>query len=97
MPAGACVINEGRGGHLVEADLVAALVDGHLGAALLDVFSPEPPAPDSPLWTDPRVIMTPHVAGAIRPETAAAGVVENCRRAMAGEPLVNEVDRTRGY
>jgi glyoxylate/hydroxypyruvate reductase A len=97
MPRGACIINEGRGGHVVEADLVAALDSGQLGGALLDVFQAEPPAADSPLWRHPQVIMTPHIAGAIRPETAAPGIVENCRRAMAGERLVNQVDRSRGY
>ena len=97
LPAGACIINEGRGGHVVEDDLLAALDSGHLGGALLDVFQAEPPAATSPLWTHPKVIMTPHIAGAIRPETAAAGIVENCRRAMRGESLVNQVDRERGY
>jgi glyoxylate/hydroxypyruvate reductase A len=97
MRRGACLVNEGRGGHVVEADLLAALDSGHLGGALLDVFQSEPPAADSPLWQHPQVVMTPHVAGAIRPETAAAGIVENCRRAMGGQPLINQVDRTRGY
>jgi glyoxylate/hydroxypyruvate reductase len=97
LPAGACIINEGRGGHVVEEDLLAALDRGHLGGALLDVFQAEPPAANSPLWMHPRVIMTPHIAGAIRPETAAAGIVENCRRAMRGERLDNQVDRERGY
>ena len=97
LPVGACIINEGRGGHVVEEDLLAALDRGQLGGALLDVFQAEPPAANSPLWTHPGVIMTPHIAGAIRPETAAAGIVENCRRAMRGERLDNQVDRERGY
>jgi glyoxylate/hydroxypyruvate reductase A len=97
MQTGACLINEGRGGHVVEEDLLAALDSGHLAGAMLDVFQAEPPAPDSPLWSHAKVIMTPHIAGAIRPATAAAGIVENCRRAMAGERLVNQVDRDRGY
>lgn len=97
LPEGACVINEGRGGHVVEAELLAALDSGHLAGAMLDVFQSEPPPADSPLWKHPSVIMTPHIAGAIRPETAAAGIVENCRRAMIGQRLVNQVDRGRGY
>jgi glyoxylate/hydroxypyruvate reductase len=97
MPSGACIVNEGRGGHVVETDLLDALDRGHLGGALLDVFQTEPPAAASSLWQHPKVIMTPHIAGAIRPDTAAPGIVENCRRAMAGLPLINQVDRARGY
>ena len=97
LPHGAYVINAARGAHLVEADLLAALDSGHLGGATLDVFQTEPLPPESPLWSHPKVLVTPHVASYCLPATAADGVVENIRRAQAGQPLRHQVDRTRGY
>ncbi len=97
LPHGACVINVARGAHLVEADLIAALDAGHLGGATLDVFQTEPLPPESPLWAHPKVLVTPHVASYSLPATAAEGVVENIRRARAGQPLRHQVDRARGY
>ena len=97
LPHGACVINVARGAHLVEADLLAALAAGHLGGATLDVFQTEPLPPESPLWSRPEVLITPHVASYSLPATAADGVVENIRRARAGQPLRHQVDRARGY
>jgi glyoxylate/hydroxypyruvate reductase A len=97
LPRGAVVANMGRGGQQVEADILAALDSGHLSGAALDVFEQEPLPPDSPFWTHPKVLMTPHVAGFARPKTAAAQVAENYRRARAGEPLLNAVDFDRGY
>ena len=97
LPHGACVINVARGAHLVEADLLAALESGHLGGATLDVFHTEPLPPESPLWSHPRVLVTPHVASYCLPATAADGVVDNIRRAQAGQPLRHQVDRSRGY
>ena len=67
LPRGACVVNAARGGHVVEADLVAALDSGHLGAAVLDVCATEPLPADSPLWTHPAILLTPHVAPPPRP------------------------------
>jgi glyoxylate/hydroxypyruvate reductase A len=97
LPAGAFVVNIGRGGHLAEPDLVALLDEGHIAGATLDVLSEEPPALDNPLLGNPRVLITPHVAGVSNPETAARVVLENFDRALSGRPLMNEVDRTRGY
>jgi len=97
LPHGACVINVARGQHLVEDDLVQALDSGHLGGATLDVFREEPLPPGSPLWTNPKVLVTPHVASYSVPGTAADGVAANIRRAVAGEPLLHQVDRARGY
>jgi len=97
LPAGATVINAGRGGHLVAADLVAALDSGHLRGATLDVFEREPLKPDDPLWRHPKLDITPHIATISSPRTAAARVAENIRRARAGQPLLNMVDRSRGY
>jgi glyoxylate/hydroxypyruvate reductase A len=97
LPHGACVINVARGAHLVEADLLAALDSGHLAGATLDVFRTEPLPPDDPLWRHPKVLITPHVASYSLPAVAAEGVVDNIRRARAGQPLCHQVDRTRGY
>jgi glyoxylate/hydroxypyruvate reductase len=97
LPHGAFVINVARGAHLVEADLLAALESDHLGGATLDVFQTEPLPPESPLWSHPKVLVTPHVASYCLPATAADGVADNIRRALAGQPLRHQVDRTRGY
>ena len=63
QPAGAHVVNVGRGEVVVERDLIDALEQGHLGGAYLDVFEHEPLPVDSPLWAMPNVIVTPHSAG----------------------------------
>ncbi|AGT08711.1 2-hydroxyacid dehydrogenase [Paracoccus aminophilus] len=97
LPEGAWLVNAGRGTLFDEADLLAALDAGRPGHAVLDVFSAEPLAPDHPFWSHPRVTVTPHIAAATRPETAALIAADNLRRAMRGEPLRFLVDRTRGY
>lgn len=97
LPHGAFVINAARGEHLVEHDLIAALGSGHLGGATLDVFGEEPLPEASPLWRHSKVLITPHVASYCVPASAADGVVENIRRALAGRPLAHQVDRMRGY
>ncbi|HUH85882.1 MAG TPA: glyoxylate/hydroxypyruvate reductase A [Stellaceae bacterium] len=97
LPRGAAIVNCGRGRHLVEADLIAALDSGQLAAAALDVFRDEPLPPDHPFWSDPRIIVTPHVAAATHVPTAAPGVVENLRRLAAGKPLLNCVDASERY
>ena len=97
MRKGACLINVGRGRHLVEADLLDALNSGHLGGATLDVFRTEPLPADHPFWRHPAILITPHVAAVTNPETAAPQIAENIMRAMRGEHLLNQVDRTRGY
>jgi glyoxylate/hydroxypyruvate reductase len=81
----------------VERDLLTALDSGHLAGATLDVFREEPLPPDSPLWTHPKVLITPHVASYSLPATAADGVVANIRRALAGTPLLHQGDPARGY
>ena len=97
LPRGAALVNAARGPHLVASDLLRALDDGSLSAAVLDVADPEPLPSDHPLWAHPRVILTPHVASQSQPETSAAVVLENVRRHRRGEPLVGVVDRSRGY
>ena len=97
LPRGAYVVNAGRGNHLVDADLVKALDSGHLAGATLDVFRTEPLPRDHAFWTHPKVIITPHVAADAITRTAAPALVDNIRRALAGQPLINQVDPVRGY
>lgn len=97
LPRGAYFINAGRGRHVVEEDLLAALESGQLAGATLDVLREEPPRADSPFWDHPRVTITPHNAADPRPDAVAGGIADNIRRALAGTPMVNLVDRDRGY
>lgn len=97
LPRDAVVINASRGQVLVEEDLLAALDSGHLRGATLDVFRTEPLPPDHPFWTHPKVTITPHVAAITQARTGVQQVVDGFRRHRAGQPLVNLVDRSRGY
>jgi glyoxylate/hydroxypyruvate reductase A len=97
LPRGAGVVNLGRGAHLVEADLLAALADGSVGRAVLDVFAEEPLPAGHPFWAHPRVTVLPHVAALTDLGTASAVVADNLRRLAQGEPLRHLVDRARGY
>ncbi|MBV9062386.1 MAG: glyoxylate/hydroxypyruvate reductase A [Alphaproteobacteria bacterium] len=92
---GACLINMGRGQHLVEADLLEAIALGKIDSATLDVASTEPLPASHPFWKHPRILITPHVAGTTGPMTAVETVATNIRRAMAGERLVHQVDLNR--
>jgi glyoxylate/hydroxypyruvate reductase len=94
---GPVLLNAGRGGLQVEADILAALEDGTLQGASLDVFETEPlPAP-SPLWAHPRVVITPHNAAMSHPDSIAGAIVQQIRNMESGLPLQNVVDRVRGY
>ncbi|MEP7221767.1 MAG: glyoxylate/hydroxypyruvate reductase A [Novosphingobium sp.] len=97
MPKGARLINVARGGHLVQDDLLAALDSGQIGAAMLDVTDPEPLPAGHPFYSHPGLLLTPHIAGVTRRETAVQVLIDNLRREMAGLPLLGEVDRRRGY
>jgi phosphoglycerate dehydrogenase-like enzyme len=93
---GAILVNVARGGVLHQDALLAALDDGRLGGAFLDVAEPEPLPPESPLWTHPQVIVTPHISGGT-PEGWARSVELFCRNLplyLAGETkrLGNLVD-----
>lgn len=97
LPRGARLVSVGRGAHLVQEDLLEALESGQLAAAVLDVTDPEPLPADHPLWRHPAILVTPHVAGVTRHETAIHPLMDNVRRLAAGMALEGEVDRTRGY
>ncbi|QCI66775.1 2-hydroxyacid dehydrogenase [Phreatobacter stygius] len=97
LPRGAGLILVSRGEHLVVDDLVGLIRSGHLRGAILDVFDEEPLPPDHPLWREPGVLVTPHMAGLAKPRAIAEQIAENIRRLQAGEPLVNRVDPARGY
>lgn len=97
LPKGARLINAGRGAHLDQEALLAALDSGQISSAILDVTTPEPLPPEHPLWRRPNVLITPHVASMTQPETAVDAVLENIRRHEAGEPMIGLVDRTLGY
>lgn len=100
LPRGAHLINLGRGGTIVDADLIAALDSGQLASATLDVFRTEPLPPGHPFWQHPRVTVTPHLSGPTPREPAAAQIAQAIRRLEAGaaaSSLPGFVDRARGY
>lgn len=95
----ALLVNIGRGELVQESALIRALREGWIAGAGLDVFAREPLLPQSPLWSLPQVVMTPHVAGT-HPQYMARSAdlfLQNLKRYVAGEPLVNEVDKQAGY
>jgi len=94
---GPILLNAGRGGLQVEADILAALDGGVLKAASLDVFEVEPLPKASPLWRHPRVTISPHNAAISAPDTVARHIVSQIESCERGEGLHNLVDRARGY
>lgn len=97
LPQGAFVINAARGGHLVEDDLIAAIDSGHLAGATLDVFETEPLPATSPIWTHPKITVTPHVAAMTDPRVASRTVADAIAGHMKGAKLDNLVDFELGY
>ena len=81
----------------MEAAILARLDDGTLKAATLAVFEIEPLPEDSPLWTHPRITITPHNSATSEPEATARYIAQQIRRHEAGEPFETVVDKTRGY
>jgi phosphoglycerate dehydrogenase-like enzyme len=92
-------VNVGRGATVDEPALVRALEQGRLGGAALDVFEEEPLPPESPLWSMPNVVVSPHMAGdyAGWRESAVELFVRNLERYLTGKPLLNVVDKEQGY
>ncbi|WP_052848310.1 D-2-hydroxyacid dehydrogenase [Streptomyces avicenniae] len=99
MRPGARFVNVGRGQHVVEEDLAAALSAGRLAGAALDVFAEEPLAPGSPLWSAPGLVVSPHMSGDTVGWRDDLGeqFLDNFDRWQAGEPLRNVVDKRLGY
>jgi glyoxylate/hydroxypyruvate reductase len=95
--SGAYLINAGRGALQVDADIVAALDEGSLCGATLDVFPTEPLPPASPLWRHPKVTITPHNAAASDPRPLVANILRQIQRFEAGLPLDHVVNRGAGY
>jgi phosphoglycerate dehydrogenase-like enzyme len=99
MKLDACVINVGRGQLVDEPALAAALQEGKIGGAALDVFPKEPLAADSPLWDVPNLLITPHTAALTDKlwERHYTQFSENLRRYLDGQPLMAVVDKRKGY
>lgn len=97
LPRGAYLINAGRGDHVVDADLIALITEGHLAGAMLDAFRSEPLPAQHPFWTTPGITLTPHVAGWTNPATAARHVVQAMAAIAAGEAPRGLVDFAAGY
>ena len=97
LPPRAVFVNPGRGGVVDEAALAAALQDGRLAGAVLDVFAQEPLPPDHVFWRLPNVLITSHTAALSAPADIAPIFIDNYRRLLRGEPLRYRVDFERGY
>lgn len=97
LPSGASLVHVGRGPHLDQDALLDALSSEHLSRAVLDVADPEPLPQDHHFWSHPKILLTPHIASMTQPETAVDLVLENIRRFREGMPLIEAVDRARGY
>jgi glyoxylate/hydroxypyruvate reductase A len=97
MPRGAMVINIGRGRHVVDADLIAALDSGQLSYAALDALYPEPLPSESPLWLHPKVTVMPHVARRPTTRQLVTEIAANIRSIEAGGGLLQEIDKAMGY
>ena len=95
----AVVVNISRGAVIDEPAMIAALVEGRLAGAILDVFETEPLPPDNPLWDMPNVLVSPHSASTVVAENGRITdlFIDNLRRYLAGEPLRNVFDRARGF
>jgi len=97
LKPGCGLISVGRGRHLDQTALIAALDDGQLSAAWLDVTDPEPLPESHPLWTHSKIVITPHIASQTRPDDAALHVIAAIKADLSGEPIKGLVDRSRGY
>ena len=97
LPQGAHLVNIGRGQHLVEADVLALLDEGHLDGATLDVFAEEPLPTASHLWTHARVLITPHVSASTLREESMAQIAQKILAYERGAPLTDVADRVKGY
>ena len=99
MKPSAYFINVGRGASVDEAALARALAEKRIAGAAVDVFSQEPPPPGHALYGVDNVILSPHVSGFLPSydDKCTDLFAENLRRYLAGAPLLNLVDRAKGY
>lgn len=97
LKGGPIIVNVARGGHQNENDIVAALKDGTLGAASLDVFKVEPLPENSALWDAPNCYLTPHIAAISNPDSGAAYFARVVLEHEQGTPLPHVIDVARGY
>lgn len=97
MADGGFFINGARGGHVVDADLIAALDSRKLSGAALDVFRVEPLPSEDPIWKHPKIRLSPHVAAPTHQHMAVKEMAANIRRFENGEPVLHAVDRSLGY
>ena len=99
MKAGAYLVSAGRGSLVVEDELLEALDSGHLAGAALDVFRAQPLPESHPFWAHPKILITPHSGGPGSGDWKEefGEIAENHRCYRAGQPLVNLVDRVKGY
>ena len=101
MKRTAIILNVGRGNSIVTEDLIRVMNEGHLKAACLVVMDPEPLPPGHPLWSTPRVYLTPHMSGGYRAglnqERVFGVVLKNLTLVLHGEPPIHTVDRELGY
>ncbi|MGI9319095.1 MAG: NAD(P)-dependent oxidoreductase, partial [bacterium] len=97
LPRGAYVINAGRGPLVVDEDLLAALDQGQIAGAALDVFNQEPLPAESPYWKHPGITLTPHVASITLPVTSTRHVADSIKRHREGKALTHVADLSRGY
>lgn len=97
MKSTAIIVNVGRGASLNLEALVTALRSNQISAAILDVFPEEPLDPHSPLWEEPNLIITPHVAAASTPRDVVRIFLDNLSRLNADQPLRYQIDLEQGY
>lgn len=97
LAKGAYLINVARGPHLVEEDLLAAVQQGQIAGATLDVFRTEPLPPEHPFWREPRITITPHISALTLREDSIAQIADKIRALRAGKPIAGVVDLQRGY
>ncbi len=97
LPQHACFVNVGRANVVDDDALIEALRSDKLAGAVLDVFDEEPVPEDSPLWDTPNLLMTAHMAAVSHPELIAPIFLENYRRFVTGQDLINVVNFDNGY
>src|SRR3546814_12954744 len=93
----ACLINAGRGQHLVEDDLIPALDSGQLGGATLDVLQVEPPPEYHTFWRHPKILLTPHVASLIDTASGSKLIARNVQRLIPADPVPEPWASAPGY